>query len=941
MNKLISIFTNKIAHWIAIHTKIVLWLSLLVFITSLALSMGIKLNPNVRDMIPDDDPQVAAYDKIIANYITTEIVTISVEGENKNDIKEAMEYLAGEIKNDTSITKFVASFNYKPEKSFFSKWGLMFVSPKKLERVSNNPSLLEGLFAFNSQMDSLLSGEKELGLDTIPSMINSYGNLAVEKVNLLLEDVNDYLAKGEYDDSDSIANEIIERTIWEGNLMISPDEKMVVASIVPNFGSLEYGKTKKLVSRLYEIAEECESTYDGVNVGVAGNIAMNHDRTLAMTNDMSWPSLIALLLITLLFYFSLRDFRASILAILTLFFGIALSYGIISFYPGEINAASSMCIVILIGLGIDFGIHIITHYNHYLGEYKDAEKALRKTLTESGSGIIVGALTTAVAFFILTLSDSKGLSDLGFIAGVGILSCMFSMIIVLPAMLFAFGNKTGIDDSSLPPKISTKLSAFISKRAVVILVIALIASIYMGFLGSNNYKEISRLQMEDPEGQSIIAMERLLEKFNRSSDALLLTVGSVEKAREVKKKLLSNPQISKVETISDLIKSPEEQSRRLSEITELREKLSTATKEGEKEAVTRLLKKEINRLSKEDLDDHRLAIMKNNLKLIELDTNKMEIASPELLLSLYVSQLKTMQGNLREIVSIMKEDSLPMAKHLEGLVGTSKNSTTALSALIEQLDKPNKALALHSLDVSMRKYIISELNTMAKLDKKMTISDLPKSIASKYLSSDKSENLLRIFPKNDIWNTDVLNELERTILPEFPNVVGAALVFKRFNEHVFDEALRMSVYALIAVVFILLITLKSFKDTALVVLPLICGVVWMFGFMELFGLRYSFTSMISFPMVLGIGIDTGIHLFHGFKNSRDIGKMMQVTGKAVVLSSLTSMIGFGAIGFVASTGGVRNFGQTLFWGVGSCLVASIFVFSALLYLMNKKELNEK
>lgn len=114
----------------------------------------------------------------------------------------------------------------------------------------------------------------------------------------------------------------------------------------------------------------------------------------------------------------------------------------------------------------------------------------------------------------------------------------------------------------------------------------------------------------------------------------------------------------------------------------------------------------------------------------------------------------------------------------------------------------------------------------------------------------------------------------------------------------------------------------------------------MIGLMYLIDEKYNYLNLIAVPVILGIGIDDGIHALHRFLHEQGTGserieRSFSFVGRAILLTSLTTMIGFGSIAFYTMQG-MASFGRALFMGVGTCFLATIFVLPAVLRLFTKR-----
>ena len=133
---------------------------------------------------------------------------------------------------------------------------------------------------------------------------------------------------------------------------------------------------------------------------------------------------------------------------------------------------------------------------------------------------------------------------------------------------------------------------------------------------------------------------------------------------------------------------------------------------------------------------------------------------------------------------------------------------------------------------------------------------------------------------------------------------------------------------------ILLFDFRSLRQAVLAAMPLAVGLVWALGGMRLLGSSFNFANLVAVPLIVGVGIDNGVHVIHRVRleGRHGMDVVLRHTGRAILISSFTTMIGFGSLSF-ASHRGLASLGLLLLLGVGSCLVASIVVLPNLLVVL--------
>jgi uncharacterized protein len=211
------------------------------------------------------------------------------------------------------------------------------------------------------------------------------------------------------------------------------------------------------------------------------------------------------------------------------------------------------------------------------------------------------------------------------------------------------------------------------------------------------------------------------------------------------------------------------------------------------------------------------------------------------------------------------------------------------------------------------------------------VDELPENIRSQFASEDGSRYLVSIYPKEQVWDIEFLGRFVEQMFRLDPRTTGMPPIFYVLIDYIRRDGTLAAILTLIVVFFLLWIDFRSLRMALLAMIPLGVGAIWMVGIMQLFGMMLNIVNVIGIPLILGIGIDDGVHILHRYK-SEGHGKLDIVfssTGKAVVLTSLTTMLAFGSLGFAVYRG-LASLGLTLMIGVGTALLATLLVLPALL-----------
>ncbi|HEY5564952.1 MAG TPA: MMPL family transporter, partial [Rhodothermia bacterium] len=162
---------------------------------------------------------------------------------------------------------------------------------------------------------------------------------------------------------------------------------------------------------------------------------------------------------------------------------------------------------------------------------------------------------------------------------------------------------------------------------------------------------------------------------------------------------------------------------------------------------------------------------------------------------------------------------------------------------------------------------------------------------------------------------------------------STSLVASEMLRLMLEESPFMVLITFIVVVILMFVVFRSLKWAALAMLPLVVGILWMLGIMEIFDVNLNFYNLVVLPAVLGIGNDCGVHIVHRYRDEGP-GKLLLVlrsSGEHITIGVLTTMIGF-AWWMLSYHPGLNTIGVLAAVGLGSVLAASLIFLSAVLQI---------
>jgi len=900
---------NRILAAIAEFTVQRPWWSLLIIITLTLVTgwMAGQLEQSVSstDMMPQDDPMIEEFNTIMEEFNGASSMYLMVEGD-PDAIMAFAEEVVPEIKK---LDHWVKEVLYKMPREFVSEHALMLMKSEDLE---NSRTLFEdpNLAGFLTNLNDSFEREYIQSDEKISNLEQEQGAVQfLDGIETWVEIFN-----GVLDGKVEGAGEAAEDAILFGNgYFRSWDRRVLIIHILNTFNELEIDPVVECTNTIEDIMDAAAEKH-GVEAGLTGAIVMGRDKMDAIEQDSWTISIIALIGILVLFVVAFRMLVSPLLAILTLVVGITWAMGLAWPLVGELNMMTSMMGVILLGLGIDFSIHIISVFTEMRAKGENILESMKDTLRKSGAGIITGAFTTATAFLTLLVADTKGMRDFGLTLGVGILMTMLAAITVMPVLLVIreriltrIQKGQGRPPRDISYRFLGGMAEWLAQRWVFSLAVILVAVgflVYRGTLITMDYNMMNLM----PKGlKSIDLQNQLIEVFDMNPDGAMITAGTLAHAREITEAAKDMPTVGVVQSIVDMLPTPAEQERRDALVSEIRATMERA------EISPGLSPSDLTGLKEE---------------IVRLEANVMEIQSMAVLGGQDNVYLKA--GLLVGILPGEGDPSLQKLNHkLSGLM--ADNSRGILSQLRERLDASGEEIAgpVSEFHRDFARAFKPAVLKMANPEP-IALEGIPPEVRTQFVGKSGDRFLVFIYPKDNVWERTFQERFIKDMTDLDPRATGMPLVHNSLLKGMSADG-KLAVQLALAVIFlIVLMDFRSLWKAALAVVPLIFGAVFMVGGMELLGLQLNMSSIMAIPLIIGIGIDDGVHIIHryGVEGNGTHRTVFSSTGRAVFLTSVTTMMGFGSLYF-ATFRSLSYLGSALFIGVGTCFIATVLVIPAL------------
>lgn len=650
------------------------------------------------------------------------------------------------------------------------------------------------------------------------------------------------------------------------------------------------------IAKVRAFLDKVRSSHQGVEIGLTGEPVLGDDELRTSTEDSTHASILTFILISILFFVGYRALTRPGLALLTLIMALVWSLAFTVVTVGHLNIISQAFVVMILGLGIDFGIQIMGRYEEELARGAGIQKAIELSLKHTGLAVLIGASTTAAAFYTMCFNDFIGLAELGVIAGSGILICLVAYLIVQPAFYVWWDRRTGEDilkaraaasKWSSPEWINKVL--FGAPRTVLVVMLLLSA------VAAAGYKKIqfdyNLLHLQNPALESVRVEHELVKSPAASVIYGVMMVDNLDEARQKIAQLQKLPSVGQVHSLTDFF--PERQQEKMVIIRR----------------ITGALKK--------------LNLNTDVSKQVDVKKARLEIA------------------NLLD----QSKQAETQAKHYVGISQMARDAVEIFGKLIPPLERAQNAmqnLSQDELGRRLNRYQTEVFGTMqnnlaflANQDTEHTVQaeDIPPELLQRY-RSPSGKILIEVYPKNDIWEREANVEFVRDIRSVDPKATGTPVQNYEYIELLRTSYVNAAIWAFVAIIILISLHFWSIRDVVFTIIPLLLTVIWTMGIMGWFGLKFNPANIITLPLVIGIGVAFGVYTVERFREDQKMDLFSNSTGKSIAFSAMNTMIGFGSL-LISSYRGLQSLGLLMFIGVGMCLIGSLFILPQIMKLIRK------
>jgi len=864
--------------WVVRYTRTTL--GLLGVVTLLAgwvVSERFQVNSKLGDLIEQNASWRTDFDAYKAKFPQLiDTVFVVVSSTSTRDIETTTEALHAAMLSRPEQFQDV----YAPGASnFFSTNALLYMEVDELEELIDQLAQAQPLLTAMAE-DPSLRGLLELVRDGL----ENEGGAELERVARLLANSAELVVKGDQG-----------RIRWSDEFF---DDDELRYGLITLKGATDYGVALPNSATMANVRAQIASIDlpAGVDIALTGEVALAHEEIKAAQDGVQIAGMVSAVLLLIVLGVGVRSVRVIAATFGMLLIGVLWTSAYALLTVGEYNTLSLIFLVMFFGLGVDFAIHyclcvqenLQTNLQQRTGPAALSRARVAESLAAAtgsvGRALSLCALTSALGFLCFVPTDYQGLADLGIIAAGGMFIAAFLTFTLMPA-LFSWWRGPGLPHGAGRGFSTNPIVGYLVQRRVVVIGLVLAGAVIAGSVARDMSFDYSVLALRDPQSESMQTL-RVLQREDIVTD-YALSILSDETQLSTLEELVELDVVDKVTTPFAYV--PAEQDEKLFILEDAQLILDSA------------------------LNPARTLPSPGDAEL------KQEISSVLALIGPSASP-----DELVGVTELGDEQAAQLKPELDRL-------GSALAALV---DRPEQVMRLQKAAITG---LLEELDWVraALAAQMIEFDDLPEDLRAR-LVSPQGEFHSIVLPSEDISNVDALSRFIEGTRANVPFATGRPVVEWGIGGIVVNAFTNALVLAGAGIALVLLLSLRSFPLTGMVLIPLVLTSVFTLAAAVLLDVRLNMANILVLPLIFGLGVDNGIHVVERYLGSSDVDQLMgSSTPRAVLLSTLTTIGTFAALA-LSPHQGTASIGYLLTIAMGFLLVFTLVLLPVLLSWLPKK-----
>jgi uncharacterized protein len=568
-----------------------------------------------------------------------------------------------------------------------------------------------------------------------------------------------------------------------------------------------------------------------VRVRLTGPVRLQDEEISTLGDRALLIAALALVAIVVMLWMAVRTLRLIGAILLTTLLGLifAVTVGLMVFT--RFNVISVAVIPLFVGLGIDFGIQFSVRYRAERTPGTEVRAALAGSARAMGRSLCLAAIAIAAGFFAFAPTDYVGVSQLGVVAGLGMLIALSLSLTLLPALI-ELGRPPGAPVRHTNPGLA-RIDAFVLGHRRLVVGIGCVAALASAAVLPLLRFDFNPIHLRSPEAESVATLLDLTRDPDQAFNTLEVVNPSLAVADELAIRFRRIPEVLSARTLSSFV--PTDQAA-------------------------------------------KLAIIADASNLLDLALNPIAVAAPPTDAEVIDSLTQT-AASLDRVATgetPAAADAHRLALELRALSEADPAARTAAAALL----MPGLKRMLSEIRDSLQPQPIS-------------LATLPPDLVRDWLAPDGRARLT-VTPRGDSNDDVVLSRFAEAGAAIAPNLTGAAFAFRAAGHAVVVAFIEAGVLSFIAITALLCIALRRLRDVAITMAPILLTGLLTLANCVLIGQPLNFANIIALPLLFGIGVAFHIYFVMSWRSGAE-HLLTSSLARAVFFSALATATGFGSL----------------------------------------------
>ncbi|MGA7807912.1 MMPL family transporter [Bradyrhizobium sp.] len=742
---------------------------------------------------------------------------------------------------------------------FFEKNGLLFLPTSELSELTGQFESAAPLIEIMAGDPSIrgLTGALETGLAGVKRGEVKLDNTA-RPFNMIAQTVEDIVNKG-----DAIFSW---RELTSDKPLTDSDRRgFIELKPVLDYNALEPGKDATDAIRAAAADLDFAGKYHA-RVRLTGPVPIANEEYATVQDGAIVNGIGTVLVVLVILWLALRSAKIIFAVFINLFIGLSLTTAVGLIMVGSLNLLSVAFAVLFVGLGVDFGIQYSVRYRSERFKNDNLTEALEEAARRVAVPLSLAAMATASGFLCFIPTNYLGISELGEIAGAGMLIAFTTSITVLPALLRLLnpaGEKEAVGYAFLAP-----VDHFLEKHRIPIVVGTLLLVVaglpllyFMKF-------DFNPMNLRNPKAESIATFLDLRKDPNTGANAIDVLTKSETQAKAIEATLEKLPEVLRVMSLDSFV--PEDQG-------------------------------------------PKLKLIEKAAKVLNPALNPDSIDAPP---------------SDQENIDSLKSSVAALRRTAGDGQGPGAVASRRLADALEKLASANEALRNKAQDVFVTplKVVLDQL-TLSLQAQPVSLNTLPADLVSSWKAKD---GLMRVeaLPRGDPNDNDNLRNFASAVLAAEPTAIGGPVSILKSGDTVVEAFIHAGIYALVVIGLLLWVTLRRITDVLMTLVPLLVAGAVTLEICVLIKLPLNFANIVALPLLLGIGVAFKIYYVTAWRSGRTNLLQTSLT-RAIFFSAMTTATAFGSL-WLSSHPGTSSMGKLLALSLVTTLAAVLLFQPALM-----------